>query len=180
MQPTAATEVTALPATPTVPAGTAGPTAAPTASPVVEARVVEVEWPPVMRLGDSDVIRLAVLPASDVLTVTTEFADHTTITETLPIPHLAGFDLAGVARLDAVGFASSPNGDQAQSIRPGQPITWRWTDAAPLVGWKAPVGAQSTFAVAALTGQPSGRGRGQPLRPRPDSRGAVTPRPHHA
>ncbi|MCC6189708.1 MAG: phosphotransferase [Anaerolineales bacterium] len=126
-QPPAATEVTALTATPTVPASTAGPTAASTAYVVVEARVVEVEWPPVMRLGDSDVIRLAVLPASDVLTVTTEFADHTTITETLPIPRLTGFDLAGVARLDAVGFASAPNGDQAQSIRPGQPITWRWT-----------------------------------------------------
>jgi len=45
--------------------------AAPTATAVLESRVVELEWPPQMRLGDSDVVRLALLPSLDGYTVTT-------------------------------------------------------------------------------------------------------------
>lgn len=118
---------TAQPASPTA-APTAGP-ATPAASPtaVVEARVVELEWPPQMRLGDSDIVRVAILPAEDALIVTTEFEDHTTVTQTVPVAQLPGFDLAAVARLDAAGFAASPEGDQVQPLVFGQTATWRWT-----------------------------------------------------
>jgi hypothetical protein len=117
-----------VPVTPTAQApADASSTPPPTGLPTVEARVVELEWPPAMRLGDSDVIRLAVIPAEDALVVTTEFEDHTTITQPVPITRLPGFDLAGVARLDAVGFASVPEGEQVQPLLPAQTATWRWT-----------------------------------------------------
>ena len=49
---------------------------APTA--YAEQRVVELEWPPSMRLGDSDIIRLALIPYGDDYQVTTEFDEHQT------------------------------------------------------------------------------------------------------
>ncbi len=113
-----------------VPPGT--PTAA-TQPPVVEPRVVELEWPPQMRLGDSDIVRVSVIPAENALEVTTEFEDHTTVTQTVPIERLPGFDLVAVARLDAAGFASAPEGDQEQALLVGRTATWRWT-LRPLAG----------------------------------------------
>ncbi|MEP7359411.1 MAG: hypothetical protein ABI847_19325 [Anaerolineales bacterium] len=102
-------------------------TAAPSATPAVEERIVEVEWPPQMRLGDSDLVRLSLLPSVDGFVITTEFENHQTVTHTVDVQPLAGYDLAGVARLDAVGFSQSPTGDQAQPLVFGQPATWRWT-----------------------------------------------------
>ena len=39
--------------------------------------MVELEWPPRLRLGDSDFVRLTLIPLADGYTVTTEFPDHT-------------------------------------------------------------------------------------------------------
>ena len=102
-------------------------TAAPSATAVTSVRVVELEWPPSMRLGDSDIVRVSLVPAENALVVTTEFEDHTTVTQTVPIPQYAGFDLAAVARLDAAGFEAAPTGDQVLALVAGQPATWRWT-----------------------------------------------------
>jgi hypothetical protein len=106
------------------PTGTAIP---PAATPVPEERVAELEWPPRMRLGDSDVVRLSVIPAEDGLIVTTEFPDHRTITGTVALAQPSGYDLVLSARLDGVGFDLSPEGDQRQDWMPGETMTWRWT-----------------------------------------------------
>jgi hypothetical protein len=112
-----ATEPTTLPATP-IPV---------TQPATAEPRVVEVEWPPQLRLGDSDIVRLSIIPSDQALTLTTEFVDHSTITQTVGIQHLAGYDLFGVGRLDAAGFDIQAPGDQVQALVAGQTATWRWT-----------------------------------------------------
>src|SRR5688500_16590169 len=74
-QPPAATqapEATSLPAATGTPpqagatdAPTAEATSGPTATPIVEARMVELEWPPQMRLGESDLVRLSLVPLDE-------------------------------------------------------------------------------------------------------------------
>lgn len=89
--------------------------------------MIEVEWPPRVRLGDSDIVRLSIIPSAQALTVTTEFGNHTTVTQTVTVQRPAGYDLFAVARLDAAGFSSEPAGEQAQALPAGQAVTWRWT-----------------------------------------------------
>ncbi|MBI5291078.1 MAG: phosphotransferase [Chloroflexi bacterium] len=136
-QPTQPVAAAASPA-PTVvtrPTATAAPAPAPTLqvptaqppTPVPEERVIELEWPPRMKLGESDLIRLSLIHSKNGYTVTTEFPDHTTITHTVPVPRPGGFDLSAVARLEAVGFEFAPQGEQSQGLPLDEPVTFRWT-----------------------------------------------------
>jgi len=122
------------------PPATSTPIVAPTASPpatqppviasptpVVEARLLELEWPPQMRLGDSDVVRLSLIPSKDGYVVTTEFPEHQTVTNTVRVERPGGYELSAVARLDGVGFVISPQEEQARGLPIGEVVTWRWT-----------------------------------------------------
>ncbi len=123
-------EPTVLNPTPTpftLPTIEASPTAAATPTPIIEERLAEVEWPPQMRLGNSDTVRLAVIPNEEGLTITTEFPEHAVVTSTIVLEQPAGFDLALGAELDGVGFTLSPEGDQVQDWQPEEPMTWHWT-----------------------------------------------------
>lgn len=99
----------------------------PTSTPVVEARIIELEWPDRIHLGDSDVVRLAIIPSEDGYTVTTEFPEHQSITQDVPVIRPEGYDLFAVARLDGVQFDISPSGEQAYHLPEGEPITWHWS-----------------------------------------------------
>ncbi|MBA3533623.1 MAG: hypothetical protein H0T73_17035 [Ardenticatenales bacterium] len=100
---------------------------APTATPVAEVRIVELEWPPEMRLGDSDLLRLSLLPQGEDYVITTEFEGHETLTNTVQVTPREGYDLHALARLDAVTFTHSPEGDQLRTLMLGEPVSWRWT-----------------------------------------------------
>ena len=86
------------------------------ATPLVEARLVEVEWPESLHLGDSDVVRMALIPSEKGYTLTTEFPDHSTITQDVPVVRPEGYELSAVGRLDGVGFRISPSKDQVSSL----------------------------------------------------------------
>ena len=122
-----------MPSATLAPQGTAAPTqAAPTppltsATPLVEARLVEVEWPERLQLGDSDVVRMALIPSEKGYTLTTEFPDHSTITQDVPVVRPEGYDLSAVGRLDGVGFTISPSKDQVSSLPIDQPVIWHWS-----------------------------------------------------
>lgn len=105
------------------------PTTSPPATPVarVEERLVELEWPERMRLGDSDVVRLALVPSAEGYRVRAEFEEHPVESEPVEVPRPGGYDLAAVARLSGVGFVIDPAGPQEQWVPPGEPVTWRWT-----------------------------------------------------
>jgi len=110
----------------------AQPTAAPTlpeasSTPLVEERLIEVEWPERLYLGDSDVVRMALIPSAEGYTLTTEFPDHTTTTQDVPIVRPVGYELLAVGRLDGVGFTISPAKEQISSLPLDQSVTWHWS-----------------------------------------------------
>jgi hypothetical protein len=114
---------TAVPASPTP--GATLPL--PTSTPVIEPRVVEVEWPQNLYLGDSDVVRMAIIPTKGGYSLTTEFPDHKTITQDVPVIRPEGYELLGVARLDGVGFEIAPSGDQVRSLPLEETVIWHWS-----------------------------------------------------
>lgn len=96
-------------------------------TPPVEMRTIELEWPPRLRLGDSDTVRLALIPSQAGYTITTEFPEHTTITQTVTVQRPLGYELMAAATLDGVGFELSPSGEQARQLPSGETVTWRWS-----------------------------------------------------
>lgn len=112
------------------------PTFAPAPTPAPrppEARAVELDYPLTLRVGDSDVIRLALVVAPDgaYLTPTAESEGHTTTGEPVEIPNLYDtHTVTAIARLDAVGLNIDRVGDWEQPLLPGENVTWRWTISA--------------------------------------------------
>jgi hypothetical protein len=99
----------------------------PTPTLFVEARMIELEWPPRMRLGDSDTVRLALVPTDEGYIVTTEFPDHQTDTQDISVARPGGYDLNAIARLDGVGFQISPASEQVRFLPVSEPVTWHWS-----------------------------------------------------
>jgi hypothetical protein len=110
------------------------PPPAPTPIPFIEQRFVELEWPERLRLGESDVLRLALVPSKDGYLAQAEFEEHPIAVQDAPLRHLPGYTLLGLARLDGVGFDISPAGEQMRLIPPGERVTWRWSLAARQAG----------------------------------------------
>ena len=96
-------------------------------TPILETRLVELEWPARLRLGDSDIIRLALIPSQEGYEVQADFPEHDTDLQPVQVQRPSGYELFGVARLDGVGFEIAPGGEQAQYLPPGQAVTWQWS-----------------------------------------------------
>jgi hypothetical protein len=127
-------EPSTLPAQPTAPPPAISSTVAPLPTqpailptPHIEAHLVELEWPDRLRLGDSDVVRLALIPSEEGYQVVADFPEHQTDTRGVQVERIAGYDLWAVARLDAVGFQLSPQGEQARLLPQDERVTWVWT-----------------------------------------------------
>ncbi|HSF83048.1 MAG TPA: phosphotransferase [Anaerolineales bacterium] len=124
---TAPTEAGAPAAVPTLgPVVTAAPgQALPT--PIVEGRLVELEWPPQIRLGDSDVIRLSLIPSEQGYKIQADYPEHKTDIKDIQVSRPAGYDLAAAARLDGVGFEISPQSERQLILPIGEGVTWLWS-----------------------------------------------------
>ena len=116
------------------PTSTGAPAAVSTAQPpqpsptaVIEERMVELEWPPRMRMGESDVVRLSLIPSKDGYVVEAEFEEHTIESQETFIKRPYGYDLYAIARLDGVGFIISPQGDRTLAVPPDEKTEWRWS-----------------------------------------------------
>lgn len=101
-------------------------TAVPT-EPPPELRVLELEWPATLKLGDSDVIRLALVPSEDGYTARAEYSEHTLSAQDVEVRRPEGYTLSAMARLDGAGFDVSPSGDQWYIVEPDEAITWGWS-----------------------------------------------------
>ena len=131
----AAAAPTLLAPTPTpAPTYPGTPVAAPTTQPlqpsptaVIEERLVELEWPPRMRMGESDVVRLSLIPSKDGYVVEAEFEEHAIESQETFIKRPYGYDLYAIARLDGVGFIISPQGDRTLAVPPDEKTEWRWS-----------------------------------------------------
>ena len=127
---TRAPEATAAPTSqPSRPTATP-PAQRPSPTPFIEERLIELEWPENLRLGELDLVRLALLPAEEGYVAQAEFPEHPVETQSVPVQRPDGYDLYAVARLDGVGFEISPTGDQPRLLPPGEGVSWRWSLAA--------------------------------------------------
>jgi hypothetical protein len=120
--------MTEIPVAPTAVESTPAPLA--TQPPAIqEARRITLEWPPSIRVGDSDVIRLTIeVDAQGNLTPTAQVEGHETRGETVLIPNL--YDTHNVmaeARLDMAGMQVTPEGDVSEPLLPGQSVTFFWS-----------------------------------------------------
>lgn len=100
---------------------------APTAAASLESRSIELEWPAQLRMGESDVIRLALVPTRDGYVARAEFPEHDLQTQEVVVPRPNGYVLYAIARLDGVGFEIAPAGDQVRFVPEAEEIAWRWT-----------------------------------------------------
>ena len=104
-----------------------GLTQLPTATPETESWLGEAEWPAEMRMGDSDTVRLKLLPDEQGYTVSVDFPEHASQLEPLAIRRPEGYVLTALARLEGVNFEISPHVEQTFNPMPGEPLEWIWT-----------------------------------------------------
>ena len=141
--PPVASESTAEPGpAPTVPS--ISPTDFPAFTPqpaINESRRLTLEFPPAIRAGDSDIVRLT-LEVDDLgnVTPTAQFGDHVVTGETVQIPNLyeshhviaeSRFDIAGIevrpADLISIPLAQGQSATFSWSIRPSETGVYRGT-----------------------------------------------------
>lgn len=126
--PTTAAAVEGTPAPSATPSSLPEATqAVPATQPTVEQRVIELEWPERLRMGESDIVRLALVPGGEAYVASVEFPEHPLSTQEVSLPRPPGYNLVAVARLDGVGFLISPSGDLARLVPPGESVSWRWS-----------------------------------------------------
>jgi len=118
-------------ATPTfslVPAATTLPTVAPQPA-IQETRRLVLEWPPVIRAGDADTVRLTLeMDENGNLTPTAEIEGHVTSGQTVTIPNLYDtHNVVAEVRLDMAGMQVVPSETASQPLRPGQSVTFYWS-----------------------------------------------------
>ncbi len=93
-----------------------------------ENRMIEIEWPAQMRVGDSDVIRLSlVMDELGIITPTAVIEGHEVMGEPVKIPNLyETHNLVAEARLDLLGIESLPKGTISEPLSPGKTINFYW------------------------------------------------------
>ncbi len=106
------------------------PTSAPTAAPEVpEARRLTLEYPPYIRVGDSDIIRLTLeVDTLGNITPTAESQGNIVQGKIVQIPNV--FDMHDVfaeARLDIAGLKIQPPDVQSEALTQDQAATFYWS-----------------------------------------------------
>lgn len=94
---------------------------------LIDQRYLEFEYPQQLYFGDSDVIRLSLIPVEEGYLVQSEFPDHHVETEPYRINQIEGYHLLGTAQIYALGLDILPGVAQKKLIQPNQDTHWRWT-----------------------------------------------------
>jgi len=110
------------------------PNAAPS---LTEARTLFLDWPPVMRAGDSDLVRLTLaVDALGNIQPTAGHPGHLVTGETVYIPSVYDtYNLVAEARLDLAGAEVFPRDTSSQPLLPGQAVTFTWSVSPAEVGY---------------------------------------------
>jgi hypothetical protein len=108
-----------------------------TAQPAIpERRRLTLEFPPLIRTGDSDLVRLT-LEVDDLgnLTPTAEIGGHEVTGEIVEIPNLyESHQVIAEARFDIAGMEVRPADLVSEALTPGNSVTFRWSIRPPDVG----------------------------------------------
>lgn len=112
------------------PPGYIPPAPQPTTQPALpEQRRLTLEFPPQIRAGDSDRVRLT-LEVDDLgnVTPTAEVAGNVVAGEVVELPNLyETHNVIAEAQFDISGLQISPTGRLSQSLAPGQSVTFYWS-----------------------------------------------------
>jgi hypothetical protein len=94
-----------------------------------EKRLMSIEWPSSIRVGDSDIIRLTLqVDAQGQVTPSVEVSGHQLLGKEISIPNLYDADnIIAEARLDMAGLQVSPDGAVRQTMLPGQTLIFYWS-----------------------------------------------------
>ncbi len=108
------------------------PAATESAPQLGEPRLLSLEWPDRLRVGDADVIKLVLaVDQGGVITPTAEISGHEVIGQPVVIPNLYDtHDLVLEARLDLAGVDVQPTGNLSAPLQPGTTVTFYWSIAA--------------------------------------------------
>lgn len=112
------------------PASTQVATPAPTPLPAIpEQRLLFMEWPPTIRVGDSRRVHLALqVDQEGRLTPTVSEAGNVSRGVPIPIPNLyETHNVMVEARFDIAGVQVSPQGDVMEPMQPGQVVNFYWS-----------------------------------------------------
>src|SRR5512142_872118 len=132
-EPTQASLGTQEPAVPILlpTAAASAPTqVAPTLAPAIpETRRVTLEYPPHIRMGDSDVVRLTLeVDTLGNITPTAQFAGNTVQGQTVQVPNLyETHNVIAEAELDLAGLDIRPGDTISEPLLPGQSVTFYWS-----------------------------------------------------
>lgn len=80
-----------------------------------------------MRLGDSDLVRVSLIPSQDGYTLTTEFEGNQVVTRNVQVKRPAGTEVSVLGSLQGVGFTIAPAVEQRLTLPEGEPATLRWS-----------------------------------------------------
>ena len=116
-------------AAPTQPQPTATISASRATTPTigVERRLIELEWPQTIKIGDSGSVRLSLQPSVDGYIAVAETENGKLLTKTVNVPRPPGYDIRASARLEGVTFDIQPTDEREFDLPEGQPMEWRWT-----------------------------------------------------
>ncbi|HMD88464.1 MAG TPA: hypothetical protein VKF38_04820 [Anaerolineaceae bacterium] len=105
------------------------PTPVPEQASLQEKRLLSIEWPSSIRVGDSDIIRLMLeVDMQGQITPTVEVSGHKILGRKISIPDLYDADnIFAEARLDMAGMQVSPDGAVRQTMLPGQTLIFYWS-----------------------------------------------------
>ncbi len=94
-----------------------------------EQRLLSLEWPSRLRVGDSDIVKLTLeVDASGNITPTAEIGDHEITGQPVFIPNLYDtHDLVLESRLDLAGIQVEPSGSLSSPLQPGTTVTFYWS-----------------------------------------------------
>ncbi|MDX1437611.1 MAG: hypothetical protein R3335_12410, partial [Anaerolineales bacterium] len=96
---------------------------------IPERRLLTFEWPDRIRVGDSDILRLAlVLDENGLITPTAVFDDNEILGQAVAIEDMYDTHfIRAEARLDLAGAEIEPRGTVMQRMLPGEPVIFTWS-----------------------------------------------------
>jgi hypothetical protein len=111
---------------------TAQPTAGTASTPqpaIPERRLMTVEWPSRVRVGDSDLVRLTLeVDEKGNITPTVEVSGNQVKGETVLIPNLyETHNILAEARLEMTGIEFTPQGEVSEPLQPGRTVKYYWS-----------------------------------------------------
>jgi hypothetical protein len=119
---------TAAPTEANLPAPTQEAALAPPAA-IPEQRLLVVEWPSKIRVGDSEIVRLSLeMDTEGNITPTAYVKGSQVSSQPVAVPNLyATHNVIAEATLDLAGVDYRPSGEVSEALLPGQPVTFVWS-----------------------------------------------------